>query len=160
MSVIALWIVTLTLFLLGLLGVFIPAIPGLALIFAGILFYAVMTNFATISLNAILFFGLVVLLSWVAGFSGSLIGSRLGGGKRWAISGAMIGGLVGTLLGPFGLMIGAFIGALAGALYEGQSGPAASRVAFWTIIGLIGATFMQFVVGLSLIIAFLLVVFF
>jgi uncharacterized protein YqgC (DUF456 family) len=79
----------------------------------------------------------------------------LGGGKRWAITGALVGGLVGIFAGPFGMMAGGFVGALIGAWYEGKTGLAASQVALWTVVGIIGATVMQLLVAIGMIIAFI-----
>lgn len=155
------WTLVSILFLLGMAGVFIPGLPGLGLIFLGILFYALVTNFASLTPTAVITFGLITAIATLADYYGSAIGARLAGGKWWALVGSIAGAIIGVLVaGPPGLFIGAYVGALLGALYEGQTPQRAARTAAFAIIGLVGATFVQLVVALSLIITFLLMIVF
>jgi uncharacterized protein YqgC (DUF456 family) len=56
------------------------------------------------------------------------------------------------------LFVGAFLGALAGALYEGQSTTSATKAALYSVIGIIGGTLVQMAIGLSMIIAWIVLV--
>lgn len=161
MALVLVWVLISILLLLGLAGVFIPGLPGLALIFLGILIYALVTDFANIGPAALIIFGLITTLATLSDYYGSAVGARLGGGRWWALAGSIIGAIIGVLAGgPPGLFIGAYVGALLGALYEGQSPHRAARTALFAIIGLVGATLVQFFVAVSLIITFLLMVVF
>jgi len=156
---VVLWIGVVALFGLGLVGIFVPVVPGVGLVFAGILFYAWATGWETISVTWVAVFGVVALLAWVADYIGAAAGAKYGGGKWPTVLGSVIGAVAGLILGgPLGLFIGAFAGALGGALYEGQSMEKASRAALYAVIGMVGATVVQLVLAVAMILAFIIVV--
>ncbi|MBI4021869.1 MAG: DUF456 domain-containing protein [Candidatus Andersenbacteria bacterium] len=159
MSAAVLWIITSALFALGLLGVFVPGLPGVFLVFGGVLFYALVTGFTDIGPSAILVFGVLSLLAWLTDYLGALIGARLGGGRALSLGGMALGALAGGVFGgPPGMVLGALFGALAGALGEGKSLPAAGRAAFWSLLGMAGARVLQLFIAAGMIIAFLIIV--
>lgn len=157
MTLVAIWLVTGTLFTIGLLGILLPTVPGLVLVAAGIVFFALATNFAAISLLTTIFLVAIASLAMLAGYFGPAWGSSAAGGSWKSISGALLGSIIGlfTPLGPLGLFVGAFIGALLGALAEGKNIGQAWRIARTSVIGALGASLMQFILGLILIIVFL-----
>lgn len=154
-----LWLIVSVLFLIGLAGIFIPALPGILLVFAGILLYAIATDFVTVTMFTVLALGGVALLAWLADWAGAALGARAGGGRWPTVLGSVAGMLVGlTTGGPLGMVVGAFLGALTGALYEGKDAAQAGRAALFSLVGLIGATVVQLVLALGMIGAFLLAV--
>jgi len=156
---IVLWVGVTTLFVLGLVGIFVPVVPGVGLVFAGVLLYAWATGWETISVAWVVGFGVVALLAWVADYIGAAAGAKYGGGKWPTVLGSVIGAIAGLILGgPLGLFIGAFVGALGGALYEGQSMEKASRAALYAVVGMVGATVVQFLLAVTMILAFIIVV--
>ena len=159
MPAIALWAGVLALFIIGLMGIAIPALPGIGFIFAGILLYAWATGFATISVPTVIILGVIGLLAVGMDYMGSAVGARWGGGKTKALIGTIVGAIVGMTFSPIGIFIGAFLGGLAGALLEGQSSDKALKVALFSVIGVIGSSFMQFVLGLTMIVTFLVALF-
>lgn len=155
MPTLLLWLITGILFLVGLVGTVVPGLPGITLIYAGILLYAVATGFDHLSRTTVVIMGLGTALTLTASYVGSAAGSRLGGGKKWAIAGTFIGALIGAITsGPAGLFIGAFLGALLGALCEGRQGVDAAKIAAFSVLGILGATIVQFFLGVILILAF------
>lgn len=156
MTDVLLWVLTLFLLGAGLIGVFIPVLPGIAFVFAGVLFYAFMTNFSVVSTGAIMMFGLVAFVAWLIEYAGGVIGTRLGGGQKLALWGTLGGGLIGLFIGgPLGLVPGLFIGALVGALYEGKTLQGAGKAAFFSVLGVIGAKVIQAVLAVGMVVAFL-----
>lgn len=158
MTLALIWFITLILLGTGLLGTIIPGLPGVGLVFAGVLVYALATSFAQISVMTVVIFGMLAALALAASYAGSVVGSRLGGGKRFAVVGTLLGALIGVTAGPLGLLAGAFLGALMGALIEGKRGDQAVTVAAYSIIGVLGGTIIQFLLGVVMIIAFLVAV--
>lgn len=156
---VGLWIGVVALFALGLVGIVVPVVPGVGLVFAGILFYAWATGWEAISVTWVAVFGVVALLAWVADYIGAAAGAKYGGGKWPTVLGSVIGAIAGLILGgPLGLFIGAFAGSLGGALYEGKSMEKASRAALYSVIGMVGATVVQLVLAVTMIVAFFIVV--
>ena len=159
MNTILLWAITVALLSVGIAGTLFPAVPGLALVFVGILFYAIATGFSTISTTTIVLFGIVVLIGLLADFWASVAATSAGGGSARAIAGVIIGSLVGMIAaGPPGLFIGAFMGAFAGAILSGQSYKKATKVALYSIIGMVGSALIQLLLALVLTAAFVITV--
>lgn len=153
------WLITIACLVIGLLGTFIPLLPGLGLIFIGILIFAIATNFTVITLSTVIICGVVALLASLASYFAGAVGAKVSGGSRRAVGGSLLGSVVGmVLLGPLGLPVGTFVGALLGALTEGRSLKKATLTARHAVIGLLSATLIQFVIGVSLIITFFLAV--
>ena len=154
-----LWLIVTLLFTVGLAGTVIPLVPGIALILGGVLLYAFVTGFTTISVPTVVGSTLLAAIAWLADYYAGALGAKAAGGGKLAALGTFIGALVGIIGGPAGLLIGAFIGALIGALLEGKDGKHAHKIAFVSLIATAGATVVQFVIGVSIIIAFLIAVF-
>lgn len=157
MTLTTIWLVTSALFVIGLLGTLLPTIPGLGLITGAIVFFALATNFATISLPTTIVLASIGALAVLAGYLGPAWGSSAAGGSWKATSGALLGSILGlfTPLGPLGIFVGAFAGGLLGALAEGKNLGAAWRIARTSVVGALGASLAQFILGLILIIVFL-----
>src|SRR3989344_4702185 len=66
--------IALLLVAVGIIGVFIPFVPGVPLAWLGLLLYAFATHFATISKTVLLIFLLVVALTSIVDFVAPLIG--------------------------------------------------------------------------------------
>lgn len=158
MSTIAISIITGLLFLVGLSGVVVPGVPGIGLIFLGVLLFAWNTGFTVVSGWTVLVFGIVALLAWGADVLGSVVGAKAAGGKKLALLGTVVGALLGITAGPAGMMLGAFLGGFAGAAMEGASQHQALKVALYTMVGIVGATVMQIFLALAMIVAFLVAV--
>ncbi len=155
MSSLILLTIVAILFLIGLAGTIIPGLPGIGLIFAGILIYAITTSFTTVTGTHLLIFALVSGLALAASYAGSMMGAKAGGGGAPSTIGTMVGALIGLAFGPLGIFLGAFVGALAGSLYEGRSSAVATKVALYSVVGIIGGTIVQLLLGLSMIGAFI-----
>jgi uncharacterized protein YqgC (DUF456 family) len=159
MSPLVIWLITTILFGLGIAGVFVPALPGLLFVFAGILFYAAATGFTHLGFPALAVFAALAGLGWLSDYLGSAVGARLGGGRMFTLIGLATGAVVGLLLGgPPGFVLGALGGAMAGALYEGKSKKEAGRAALYSFLGIIGARILQLALAIAMIIAFLIII--
>jgi uncharacterized protein YqgC (DUF456 family) len=108
------WIVTVVMFLVGLLGCVVPVLPGHLFIIAGAVAYRLMVGpGAGIAWWG---FAILVLLMAVAQvfeiISGSL-GTKWFGGSKWGAIGALVGGIAGLFFFPVGLLLGPLVGAFA-----------------------------------------------
>ena len=148
MSIVALWIVTVLFFSLGLIGIVVPGLPGVGLVFIGILFYAMMTDFAQISVGFLIGSGVTALAAWLVEYAGAIIGAKAG-----TIAGAVLGLIAG---GPVGLLAGVVLGAGMGAMYEGKTAEKAGRAVLFSVAGIMGAKIVQAGLTVGLILVFLL----
>ena len=153
-------IITAMFFGIGLLGTLLPGIPGVGLVYAAIVFYAIADKFTSIEFSTVLVFGLLTIFASIAQYVGSIWGAKYAGAKTKALAGTLIGSLMGTFGGPLGIFIGAFIGALVGALLENTDSYTAVRVAFLSVIGILSGTIIQLFLSIVLIISFLIAIFF
>jgi len=158
MSTILVGLITTLLLVIGLVGTILPAIPGLGLIVVGILFYALATHFASISVTTVVVLCVIAVATFIAGYFTSALGAKMSGGGRYSVIGTFIGAVVGLTMGPLGMIMGAVGGAFLGALYESGSVEASFRITGASLIGLLSGAIVQFVVGAGIIIAFLVAV--
>ena len=91
---IAVWILTLGLTLIGLLGVILPLLPGTTLILVAMIAHKLLLP-GSLSGYALGWIAAVWALSVLIDFGGVLIGTRLFGGSRWGLAGASGGALLG-----------------------------------------------------------------
>lgn len=121
----------------GLAGVILPALPGLPLVFAGMLVAAWANGFERIGLGTLLVLGLLTALSIAVDFLATVVGAKRVDAGPLAIWGAALGTLVGLWFGPLGMLFGPFVGALAGELWHTRAWRRATHVGLATWLGLL-----------------------
>ncbi len=136
------------LIVVGLAGTVLPALPGLPLMFAGMLLAAWAGHFQQISGWTVGLLAVLTVLSLVIEFGATALGAKRVGASKLAIVGAAVGTLGGIFFSIPGLILGPFIGAMAGELLHGREWRHASRIGFGTWVGLAVGT------GLKLALAF------
>lgn len=151
-------IVSIVLLILGILGTFLPILPGLLLSLCGLLIYKFGTD-APLSMAYIWIFSALTLLSIILNYVIPARTNRKYGGTRWGSVGSVIGTLAGMFFipVPFGFLIGMFAGVFIGELLHDAS----DRKKAWNstkgaFIGFLYGTGFNFIVGLAM---FLVVVF-
>jgi uncharacterized protein YqgC (DUF456 family) len=98
--------------LVGLAGMVLPALPGVPLVFAGLLLAAWSDGFAHVGGYTVLLLAALTLFAVVADLMASAFGTRLAGASGWAFAGAGAGTVIGLFFGIPGLLLGPFVGAL------------------------------------------------
>lgn len=137
---IALYVLAALLVLIGLAGTILPALPGLPVVFAGLLLAAWVDDFVRIGWFTLLILGLLTALALVVDFVATLLGTKKVGASKLAVIGAAVGTLLGLFFGFIGLLIGPFVGALAGELIAGKQLQQAAKAGVGAWLGfLIGS---------------------
>lgn len=149
-SLIAVWILSLCLIAIGLVGTVLPALPGSPLIFAGVFLIAWWQDFETIGWITLTILGILSILSIIVDLVASALGAKRVGASSWAIWGSFIGSIVGIFFGLAGLLIGPFIGAFAGELAAQQNMPKAASVGFATWLGMLVGTVIKVGIAASM----------
>jgi uncharacterized protein len=133
------WILILSVLLIavGFLGTFLPVLPGVPLIFIGLLLIAWADGFAKVNLLTMTIIGFLALLSIVIDFVASFMTTKKIGASKNAMWGMVIGSILGLFLGIFGLFFGAVIGALVGEFSAHQDASKATAVGLAAGLGFI-----------------------
>jgi uncharacterized protein YqgC (DUF456 family) len=126
--------------LAGLAGSVLPALPGVPLVFGGLLVAAWADDFQRVGWLTLTFLGLLTILSFVIDFAAMAMGAKRVGATRLAILGAALGALAGLFLGIPGLILGPFVGAVAGELISHGKVEQAARAGIATWMGLLFGT--------------------
>jgi len=127
--------------LVGVVGVIVPALPGVLLVFAGMLLAAWADGFERVGLWTLLLLAALTAFSFVLDFWATALGAKRARASGLAIFGALAGTLVGLFFGIPGLFLGPFAGAVAGELiarrrlHHAELAPAL-RVGIGTWIGI------------------------
>jgi uncharacterized protein YqgC (DUF456 family) len=149
------YILAAVLVIVGLVGTILPALPGLPLVYGGMLLAAWADGFRHIGAPMLVVLGLLTLLSLGVDFWATAHGAKRVGASRLAVAGAMIGTLAGLFFGPIGLLAGPFVGALAGELLYRRSlqrehlGHAA-KVGFGTWFGIVLGTALKLALAFAM----------
>lgn len=143
--------------ILGLLGSFLPALPGAPLSWIGLLLLY-LTDYVE---NNYWVLGITLLLTIIVSILDYTIpaqGTKKFGGTKYGVWGTNIGLIIGLFFPPIGFIIGLFVGAFIGELiYNSQDKKGALKAATGAFIGFLVSSFMKFMICLSFLILFLFV---
>ncbi len=132
-----LYALSIALISVGLAGILLPLIPGLPLIFAGLLLAAWTDHFEHVGAAMLAFLGVLTLVSMLLDFWATAHGAKRAGGSGRAVLGASLGLLAGVFFGLPGLLLGPFLGALIGEISLGNSWQQATAIGAATWLGLL-----------------------
>ncbi len=109
-------IVAILLVVVGIAGTVLPMLPGVPLVFAGLLLAAWHGGFDQVSILTMVIIGAIAAMAWAVNFFASVVTAKKVGASKYALWGAGIGAIVGIAGGIVGLIIGPAIGAIIGEL--------------------------------------------
>jgi uncharacterized protein len=157
---ILIWILAAVLVVVGIAGLVLPALPGPALLFAGLWMAAWAEGFVYVGAKTLIALGLMAALASVADFVAGAFGARHYGASSRSVAGAAVGAVVGIFFGLPGLLLGPFIGALLGELSVRRDLVAAGRAGWGATLGLAFGTAAKLALGFAMLGLFLIVRFF
>lgn len=134
--------------LIGILGSFLPVLPGPPVSWIGLLLLyltkAVPDDWVFLGITLV-----IALVVFALDYIIPAVGTKKFGGTKAGMLGTTIGLLVALIfpvLGPFGIIIWPFIGALVGELLNKADKKTATKAAFGSFIGFLTGTFLKFMV--------------
>ncbi|MEC3906696.1 DUF456 domain-containing protein [Tamlana sp. 2201CG12-4] len=132
---------------LGILGSFLPVLPGPLTSWIGLLVVH-FTKAIPMDKTFLIITLIIALLIWVLDYIIPALGTKRFGGTKYGMIGTSIGLIIGLIAPiPGGIIIGPFLGALIGELINKSDTKAATKAAFGSFIGFITSTFIKFVVA-------------
>ena len=136
--------------IVGLIGCFVPVVPGPPLSWVGILLLYFTDN-NSIS-NSFLWWWLVIaIIVAILDYIIPVWGTKQFGGTKMGVRGSMLGLIVGLFFPPIGIIFGPFVGALVAELiHDAHDTSKALKSAFGSFIGFLLSTGLKLGVSLSL----------
>lgn len=147
----SLWIVAILLMVVGALGIILPALPGVPLIFAGMVLAASIDDFQRIGWITLTVLGVLTVIAFIVDFAASALGAKRVGASTRAVWGALIGTIVGLFFGIPGLVFGPFVGAVIGEVTVHGRLDRAGSVGIATWVGLVFGTLFKLAIAFSMI---------
>lgn len=143
------------LMVVGLLGSFLPVLPGAPVSWLGLLLLhfipGVPMNYWFLGITLFFALGIYALNLIIPA-----LGTKKFGGSKTGMIGATIGLVIGLVSPiPFGILIGAFAGAFIGEIINKSDRKSALKAAFGSFLGLIASNFMEFLVAFIFLILFI-----
>jgi uncharacterized protein YqgC (DUF456 family) len=145
---------------IGIVGTVLPALPGLPLVFAGMLLASWVSGFEKVGGVALVVLGLLTVLSMGIDFAATAMGAKRVGASKLAIIGSVIGTFAGLAFGLVGVFVGPFVGALVGELIHTRQLSQATKVGVGTWIGIVVGTVLKFGLAFAMVGLFALAWFF
>jgi uncharacterized protein len=130
-------VVAALLVIVGIAGTVVPVLPGVALVFGGLLLAAWADGFQRVGAFTVAILGILTALAVAADFMASAFGAKKMGASPRAVVGATLGAIVGIFFGLPGLVLGPFVGAVAGELSANRELRHAGRAGLGTWVGLL-----------------------
>jgi len=136
--------------LLGIVGSFIPIIPGPLTGWLGLLILSFAPSI-NLEKRFLLFYFCIALTIFILDNIIPILGAKKFGGGRGSTLGSAIGLIVGILfLGPFGILLGPFFGAFLGELVVNiDNKKGAFGAAIGALIGFFTGVFLKLIIGLA-----------
>lgn len=145
---IALLIIGFLFMIVGILGSFLPVLPGPPISWIGLLLLyltkAVPDNWWILGTTLV-----IALVVFALDYIIPAMGTKKFGGTKAGMIGTTLGLLVALffpILGPFGIIIWPFVGALVGELLNKADKKTATKAAFGSFLGFLTGTFLKFMV--------------
>jgi uncharacterized protein YqgC (DUF456 family) len=131
--------------LLGIIGSFLPVLPGPLTSWVGLLLLhitdAVPMNWTFLGITL----GVAILI-WIVDYFIPAMGTKKFGGTRYGVIGTMVGLVVGLIAPiPLGIIIGPFVGAYIGEMLNEKNSGKALKAAFGSFIGFLTSSFLKFI---------------
>jgi uncharacterized protein YqgC (DUF456 family) len=144
------YVLAAVLVVVGIVGTVLPALPGVPIVFAGMLVAAWADGFQHVGLWTLIGLGVLTIIAVAVDFLAGLAGAKRVGASRVALIGAAVGTLVGIFFGIPGLLLGPFLGALIGELVAGGTLQRATHVGIGAWIGFLVGTVLKLGVAFAM----------
>lgn len=143
-------------YILAIVGIFLPVIPGIPVAALGTVLAAWLSSFKIIgSVDLAIVVGLTVL-SIILDYFAGMIGARKFGAQKAGIIGSILGSIIGLIFfPPFGFLVGALLGAIVAELLNGRDVSEALKAGFGVLVGtlsgMLAKVFIVIAIGIVII---------
>lgn len=136
----------------GLVGVVLPFLPGIPLIWFGVFLSAVFTRFTVVDLPFLALMGVLVLISFLLEYWSSRWGTKEFRITPYGVFGAVLGSFLGLFFGLLpALTVGPLLGTAIGEMLTGKESIYTIETDSFKIIGYVGSTIVKGAIGIIII---------
>lgn len=146
-----LWIIAILLMLVGIAGTVLPALPGVPLIFGGVLLAAWIDDFQRISVATVVVLAVLAVVAIIIDYVAAALSAKRVGASKQGIIGAALGTLAGVFTGLWGLLFMPLMGAAVGEFIAHKDMLRAGKVGVATWFGLLVATAVKLAIAFTMI---------
>ena len=146
-----LWIVAVLLIVVGIAGTVLPALPGVPLIFGGVLLAAWIGDFQRISVFTVVVLAVLAVVGIVIDYIAAAISAKRAGASKQGIAGAAIGTVAGIFSGLWGLLFMPLMGAAIGEFIAHKNAFRAGKVGAATWFGLLIGTAIKLAIAFTMV---------
>lgn len=147
----ALWIAAGLLVLAGLAGTVLPALPGIPLIFGGVLLAAWSEDFQRISGWTIAVLAVLAAIGVAIDYLAAAASAKRAGASKQGVIGAAIGTIAGIFTGLWGLLFMPLVGAAIGEYIAQRDALRAGKIGVATWLGLLIGTAAKVAIAFTMI---------
>ena len=149
------WVLAVLIVISGMIGTVVPALPGVPLIFAGLVLAAWSTDFATVGWGTLGVLAVLTVIAVLIDYLAAAFGAKKLGASPRAFWGATIGAIAGMFFGLPGIILGPFVGAVAAELAGGHGARQAGRSGYGVWVGLVLGTAFKLSIAFLMLAIFL-----
>jgi hypothetical protein len=147
----SLWIAAVLLIIVGVAGTVLPALPGIPLIFGGVLLAAWIDDFQRIGALPLVVLAVLAIFGVAVDYVAAALSAQRVGASRQGIIGAALGTLAGIFTGLWGLVFMPLVGAAIGEFLAHRDALRAGKVGAATWFGLLVGTAVKIAVAFTMI---------
>lgn len=131
--------------IVGVIGSFLPVIPGPPISFGGMLLLQLQET-GPFTTNRLITWFIIVVVITVLDYVIPTVGTKKLGGSKYGVWGSTLGMIVGLFFGPLGIILGPALGAFVGELIYQKKPDIALKAALGSFIGFLAGTILKFLV--------------
>ena len=147
----ALWILAVLMMIVGVVGTVLPALPGVMLVYGGIVLAAYAEGFTRISGLTVAVLGALALVAFVIDYVASAAAAKKAGASKLGLAGAALGTVLGIFTGFIGLLFMPLVGAAIGEYLAQRDALKAGRIGLATWVGLLVGTVLKLAIVFTMI---------
>ncbi|MFN8737201.1 MAG: DUF456 domain-containing protein [Betaproteobacteria bacterium] len=147
----ALWILAVLMMIVGVVGTVLPALPGVMLVYGGIVLAAYAEGFTRISGLTVAVLGALALVAFVIDYVASAAAAKKAGASKLGLAGSALGTVLGIFTGFIGLLFMPLVGAAIGEYLAQRDALKAGRIGLATWVGLLVGTVLKLAIVFTMI---------
>lgn len=132
----------------GVVGIFLPFIPAIPLVWLGVIFYGLATDFNRVNNAFLVAVSVLAVATFFFDYVSACWGLKKFEASAWAVTGAVVGGLIGSLYSPaYALLVGPIVGAVVAEMLVGHDSAFALHSRGRTFVGSLSGSILKITVA-------------